>query len=199
MAEALQIDLFAEDQAHEELLRPLLERMAREQKRPARVRVRSARGGHGRAIQELKLYQQSMLKGITGSTLPDLLVVAIDANCKNYTDTLKEIQGALQDEFRDRTVGACPDPHIERWYLADLDAFHQVVGIRPSIAKQKCERDVYKRLLASAVVEAGHPATLGGIEFARELAEAMSYFRAGKSESALKHFLEETAGRLKTS
>ncbi len=199
MADAIQIDLFAEDQAHEELLRALLERMAREQHRPARVRVRSARGGHGRAIQELKLYQRSMLKGVSGSTLPDLLVVAIDGNCKSYTDTLKEIKEALQDEFRDRTVGACPDPHIERWYLADLDAFQQVVGVRPSIGKQKCERDVYKRLLAKAVVDAGHPATLGGIEFARELAEAMDYFRAGKSENALKHFLDETEGRLKTS
>jgi hypothetical protein len=199
MADPIRIDLFAEDRAHEELLCPLLERMAREQQRAVELRIRSARGGHGRAILELKLYQRSMLKGVAGGTLPDLLVVAIDANCKSYHDTLEEIQQALQDEFRHRTVGACPDPHIERWYLVDPDAFQQVVGIRPSIGKQKCERDVYKRLLAEAVVEAGHPATLGGIEFARELAEAIDYYRAGKAEPALKHFLDGTVSLLKTS
>jgi hypothetical protein len=194
MADAFQIDLFAEDRAHEELL----ERMGREQQRVVQVRVRSARGGHGQAIQELKLYQRSMLKGVTGTTLPDLLVVAIDSNCKSYNETLTTINDALQDEFRGLAVGACPDPHIERWYLADLDTFQEVVGVRPKLGKQKCERDLYKRLLADAVVEAGHPATLGGIEFARELAESMDFFRAGKSEHALKHFVEEAARRMKS-
>jgi hypothetical protein len=49
------------------------------------------------------------------------------------------------------------------------------------------------------VVEAGHPATLGGLEFARELAEAMNFFKAGKADSSLKHFVEEVRNRLRTS
>jgi hypothetical protein len=199
MAEPVLVDLFAEDRGHEELLCPLIQRMAREQNRTVDLRVRSARGGHGRAIEELKLYQRSMKKGVSGDKLPDLVVVAIDSNCKSYTETAKEIQQALEDEFRDRAVCACPDPHVERWYMADLDGFQQVVGVRPAVGKQKCERDVYKRLLAQAVVDAGHPATLGGIEFARELADAMDFYRAGKVESALKHFLDETTARLKRS
>ena len=197
MSKPRRIDLFAEDRGHEELLKPLLERVAREQGKDVRVSVRSARGGHGRAITELKLYQKSILKGIGGEALPDVLVVAIDGNCAGFASAQKTIRDALADEFQDRTVGASPDPHIERWYLADRTAFHQVVGITPNVGKLKCERDVYKRLLADAVTAAGHPPTLGGIEFARELAEAMDFFRAGKSDSSLKHFLEGVVARFK--
>jgi len=198
MSNPLRIDLFAEDRGHEELLRPLLERLAREQGKDARVAVRSARGGHPRAVAELKLYQKSVLKRIGGETLPDLLVVAIDGNCSSFASAQQTIRDALGKEFQDRTISASPDPHIERWFLADLEAFHQVVGAAPAVGKQKCERDVYKRLLAHAVREAGHPPTLGGIEFARELAEAMDYYRAGKADSSLKHFLEEVTARLKS-
>jgi hypothetical protein len=197
MSESLLIDLFAEDRAHEELLRPLLERMARECEKDVQVRVRSARGGHGRVLAELRLYQKSMLKKVAGKLLPDVLVVAIDANCESLTAARNHIESALEATFRDRTLRACPDPHIERWYLADLKAFHEVVGITPVVPKNKCERDLYKGILSSAVAEAGHPPTLGGIEFARELAEGMDFFRAGKGDSSLKHFLDETLARFR--
>ena len=153
------------------------------------------RGGHGRAIAELKLYQRATLKK-SDAALPDLLVIAIDANCASYTEARKQISEALLEEFRDLTVYACPDPHIERWYMADLEGFHKAVGITPPLPKQKCGRDVWKAALAKAVIDAGHPPTLGGIEFARELVEAMDFFRAGKSDQPLKHFLEETRMRL---
>lgn len=35
------------------------------------------------------------------------------------------------------------------------------------------------------VTGAGHPSTLGGIEFGRELAGALDIFRAGKNDSSL--------------
>src|SRR5215213_3957867 len=89
MSSRPRIDLFAEDREHEELLKPLLERLAREQGKDVRVSVRSARGGHGRAIAELKLYQRSVLKRIGGATLPDVLVVAIDANCASFSSAQK--------------------------------------------------------------------------------------------------------------
>ncbi len=197
MSETFLIDLFAEDRAHEELLRPLLERLARECARDIQIRVRSARGGHGRVLAELSLYQKSMLKRVVGEQLPDVLVVAIDANCKSPTATRKQIESSLEVTFCDRTLHACPDPHVERWYLADLQAFHEIVGITPTVPKDKCERDLYKGILAKAVIDAGHPATLGGIEFARELADRMDFFRAGKSDKSLKHFLDETLARFR--
>lgn len=197
MSKALLIDLFAEDRAHEEWLKPLLERVAREESTAVRIRVRSARGGHSRVITELKTYQRSFEKGI-GGQVPDLLIAAVDANCSNFAESQKSIQDALQAQFIGRTIRATPDPHIERWYLADLEAFHEVVGITPSFEAEKCERDYYKAVLAKAVSDAGHPVTLGGIEFARELVDALDYFRAGKADNSLKHFLEELRGQFRT-
>jgi hypothetical protein len=191
------IDLFTEDRAHEEWIRPLLEGLAMEEKALVRVRVRSARGGHGRVFAELKTYQQGFEKGIGGS-MPDLLVAAVDANCSTFVEAQNKIQEVLRPEFQGCTVKATPDPHIERWFLADLETFHAVVGITPEIEAGKCVRDYYKTMLAKAFEEAGHPPTLGGIEFARELVYALDYFRAGKADNSLKHFLEEIRGRFKT-
>jgi len=53
-------------------------------------------------------------------------------------------------------------------------------------------------MLAEAVADAGHPATLGGIEFARELVDAMNFYRAAKADSSLKHFLDEATARFKS-
>jgi hypothetical protein len=140
---------------------------------------------------------QSFERGIGGS-VPDLLVAAIDANCSSFVEDQNKIQEVLRPEFKDCTVKATPDPHIERWFLADLETFHAVVGITPEFETGKCVRDYYKTVLAKAVEEAGHPPTLGGIEFARELVDALDYYRAGRADNSLKHFLEDIRGRFKT-
>jgi hypothetical protein len=198
MSSPLTVDLFVEDRAHEEFLKAMLRRIATEQERSLSVRVRSARGGHPRVLEELTLYQKSVLKAPESLSMPDLLIIAIDANCKRWSNARKEIQERIQSQFAARSIVVCPDPHIERWYLADLDSFVQVVGVRPNIGKRKCERDRYKAILAKAIVDAGHPPTLGGIEFAQELVAAMDLYRAGKAEGSLKHFLDETMAYIKT-
>ena len=141
--------------------------------------------------------QRGFGKGL-GGKLPDLLVAAIDANCESFASAQKIIQDALREPFSGRTIKATPNPYIEMWFLADLEAFHQVVGTTPSFKAEKCERDYYKDVLAQAVVEAGHPPTLGGIEFARELVEALDYYRAARAVSSLKHFLDEAKARIKS-
>jgi hypothetical protein len=92
---------------------------------------------------------------------------------------------------------ACPDPHFERWYLADPDSFKAVVGRSPMLGKKKCARNHYKDALARAVRQAGHPPTLGGIEFARELVARMNLYHAGRNDRSLKAFLEDLRGRLR--
>jgi hypothetical protein len=196
MSRPLVIDLFVEDTAHAEFLVPLTGRIAGERKREVDCRVRSAQGGQGRALAELELYQGLTLNGLGGG-MPDLLVVGIDANCRSLTAVRNEILGVLDDRLRECCVPACPDPHVERWYLADLEAFHSVVGITPSVPRDKCERGFYKQILARAVVDGGHPPMLGGIEFASDLVAAMDLFRAGRTESSLKHFADGLSGRLK--
>lgn len=59
-------------------------------------------------------------------------------------------------------------------------------------------RDYYKDALAKVVRKAGHPATLGGIEFAQELVERMDLYRAGRNERSLKAFVDDLRGRLRT-
>jgi hypothetical protein len=183
------VDVLAEDAAHEGFLRPLIGRLAREVDVRVEVRVRSARGGHPRVIQELDLYQRAIAQGVAGR--PDLLVVAIDSNCAPYPRARRSIEREIRTEFRGITVIACPDPHVERWYLADPPSFGQVVGKQPRGGKRKCGRDLYKRRLAEAVAAAGHPVLLGGIEFAEELVASMDLYRAGKTERSLKRFVDD--------
>lgn len=185
-------DLFVEDRAHEEFLKAMLTRISKEEGRMITVRIRSARGGHGRALKEFSLYQKSVLKASSDMGMPDLLFVAIDANCKRLNSARKEIEAHIDPPFQNRTIIACPDPHIERWYLADPDTFFKVVGIRPKAQKKKCDRDRYKAILSKAIVDAGHPPTLGGIEFAREIVDSMDLYKCSKADKALKDFIQFT-------
>lgn len=194
MAEGLMVDIFAEDRAHEEFICALVRRLAAEKNRKTVITVRAARGGHGRVTAELKLYQLAAQRGL--SRLPDVLVVAVDANCKRFAAARADLIGAMEAGFQAVAAIACPDPHVERWYLADPESFARVVGVEPKPGRRKCERDRYKSLLAQAVREGGHVPALGGIEFAEELVNAMDLFRASRHERSLKAFLDELEGRL---
>ena len=197
MSEALLVEFFVEDNAHRELLVPLAERVAREEKIGLRCRVRNARGGHAGAMGSFKRYQILREKGVGGREAAALLVVAIDGNCSTFTEASRNIRRATRDAFVHMLVTACPDPHIERWYLADPQSFQDVVGFWPSVGPRKCVRNHYKDILTTAVASGGHPPTLGGIEFGRELVDAMDLFRAGKNDSSLKAFVEELRDALR--
>lgn len=98
---------------------------------------------------------------------------------------------AAKDPFRQVTAVACPDPHVERWYMADPQSFAEVVGKVPRLRRRKCDRDCYKEMLTRLVAASGHPSTLGGIESAHDLVEAMDLYRAGKNAKSLKHFVDD--------
>jgi hypothetical protein len=195
MNSSVAIDVFVEDRAHEAFLLPMVRRIAREANVDVSTRVRSARGGHGRAIAELGVYQNLVEKTAAQATEPTLLVVGIDGNCMTFAKAREAIQAEIKGRFIDRMVMACPDPHVERWYLADPDSFETVVGYRPTVGKKKCARDHYKRLLSKAVQQAGHPPTLGGIEFASELVDGMDLYRAGKNDHSLGAFVDDLHAR----
>lgn len=191
MSRPLLVEFFVEDDAHRQLLVPLVERMGREEGLALQCQIRNAHGGHAKAMTSFKRYQLLREKGVGGRAAPAILVVAIDGNCSSFTETARNIRRATGDPFVHMLVTACPDPHIERWYLADPDSFHAVVGTRPSVGRRKCVRDHYKQMLTTAILGAGHPSTLDGVEFARELADAMDLFRAGKHDSSLKAFVRD--------
>ena len=199
MSDSLVVDLFVEDVAHEEFVGALTNRIAREEQVALSVQARSARGGHPRAMGEFRTYQTLVEKGALASRIPDLVVVVIDGNCTTSGKKRAEIQKATRPRFLDRLVAGCPNPHVERWFLADPDSFHKVVGYRPVVGREnrRCEREHYKRLLADAIRKGSQPATLGGIEFAAELVEAMNLHRAGRSDSSLRAFIGDLRSRFR--
>ena len=189
MSSTLAIDVFAEDAAHEAFLVPFIRRLACQECVLPDIRVRSAVGGHGRVLSEFDLFGKLVLSGRLA--MSDIIVVCIDANCRTYTTAREEIIDRTDASLRCRVVVACPDPHIERWYMVDTTGFASVVGVEPSLPKHKCERDSYKAALGNALGQAGLLAPLGGIEFAPELVGGMDLFRACRSDRSLKAFIDE--------
>ncbi len=197
MSDPLVVDIFVEDRAHEEFVKPLLTRLAREEDVEVWPRVRSATGGHGRAIAEFNLYQRYAERSGASSIPADLVVVAIDGNCSTFAAARKRLQDAAIAMVRDRLVVACPDPHVERWYVADPQSFESIVGYRPSVGSRKCARDHYKKILVSAIAQGCHPVALGGVEFGPELVEVMDLYRAGRNDSSLKAFVDDLRTELR--
>lgn len=155
MSDPMLVDLFVEDRAHEELLKPLVTRVGNEEQVDVRTSVRIARGGHAQAINEFKRYQRAAEFGGLSGRLADLVVVGIDGNCSTFANARDEIRRAAGPAFIDRLVVACPDPHVERWYLADPQSFNIVVGDQPKVGVKKCARDYYKQILTDSIQRGG--------------------------------------------
>lgn len=184
------VGLFAEDRGHAAFVQALVDRIGREEGQTLDLAVVSGQGGHGRALDEFKVYQRAVIRSVTQA--PRLVVVAIDANCVGWNEARAAIRDSVEPEFVPPVVVASPDPHVERWYLADPESFHEVVGASAPRERVKCERDRYKNQLRDAVRRGGHVPTLGGIEFAQEIVNAMDLYRAGRSEPSLRAFVNDT-------
>ena len=160
------IDLFAEDAGHEAVLLPLLKRVAEQYRVEIQVRAVSVRGGYGKVETELKEYVRDLLK--CRQDLPDLVVVATDANCQGFRQRRKRLETTTQ-AIRERIVFAVPDPHVERWLLRDPSAFKEALGRSCDPPDQKCDRGRYKTLLLKAIRDAGSAPLLGGLEHAEDI------------------------------
>ena len=79
--------------------------------------------------------------------------------------------------LQDRLVFAVPDPHIERWYLADQRAFNEAVGpaAAPEMPRYKCEQDFYKQLLLDRFAAANVSTLSVGPEFGRPIADKIDF------------------------
>jgi len=183
-----EIALFVEDHAHQLFLTALISRMANEYGIQIKPNWRNVRRGHGAVIRELKEYVRDLQRDRAG--LPDLVIVATDANCKGMKERLNEIITATKEQPID-IVCAIPDPHIERWLLLDSAAFKTVFGRGCMAPDYKCERARYKKLLIEAILETGITPSLGGIEFAEDIVRAMDFHRVGRIDPSLGRLLEE--------
>jgi hypothetical protein len=190
------IDLFCEDSGHEQFVVALVNKIAGGIAVDVDVRPISARGGHGRAIRELKAYQKALQTSRMLGGMPDLLVVVIDGNCKGWHQAHKAIASEVDKGVFARFCVGCPDPHVERWCMADPTTFARVIGQAPRPDPVKCERAIYKQLLRRSIEEAGHTIISDVMEFAGELVQAMDLYRAGRQERSLGAFVDELRSAL---
>lgn len=192
MAERPWIDLYCEDSGHEQFARALLKRLAGEISLKLSINTVSGRGGHGQAVTEFKAWQRAVTSGRGIShQIPDLLVLMIDANSTGWAPVRREIEQAIDRAVFPRYAIGCPDPHVERWCLADPQAVQKVLGIAAPPDPGKHERGLYKNLFRQTILKAGQPILTNEMEYAPDLVNAMDLFRAGKNQPSLKHFVDE--------
>lgn len=173
------ISFFGEDEGHRAFLVPLIERIASEYHVPIAVREYSVRGGFGKVENEFGEYVRDLLK--FQEDLPNLVVVATDANCFGFRRRRKKLE-EMAERIKDRVVYAVPDPHIERWMLIDAAAFKAVLGNPCDAPDQKCGRDRYKKLLSQAIRDAGVTPLLGGMEHAEDIVREIDLKHASKGD-----------------
>lgn len=195
MAKHFHVDLLCEDRGHEQFLSPLIQRIVVEFGLLLDLRVVSARGGAPRLDLELELFRKSIE---FNSRKPDAIVIGQDGNCNGWLKTADQIKARLGSKLAHLLVPACPDPHVEKWYLADQSAFTKVVGGgRISLSTAKCQRDYYKRLLTKAIGDAGHFDGSGGLDFGPDLVAQMDIFATCRSNPDLASFVDGLRARAK--
>ncbi len=188
----LNIGYFLEDNLHERFFIALTGRIAGELGVAVAFEVRNATGGRGQVMAELRGYLQDVRAG--RQPVHPILVVAIDGNCQTYQARRNEIQQvAEQTGYPGDVVCAVPDPHVERWYLADIEGFKRAIESSqpPPLPAYKCEHRRYKDALRHAFRTAGISPQLGGAEYAQEIVAAMDLYRAAQADAAFKHFLDD--------
>ena len=180
-----EVALFVEDNAHQKVVGALLRRLADESELTVRLDWRSAVGGRGRVVQELKRYLRDLT---TQGGQPDLIVVATDANCIGLQQRIREIDASAAVS---RVVLAVPDPHIERWLLLDGAAFKSVFGKGSDAPDRKCDRGRYKHQLFEAIRATGVVPLLGGIQYAEDIVRRMNIENAARADPSFGHFVNE--------
>ncbi len=187
------IALFVEDFAHQQVIGALIQRFANEHQTHISLDWRNAMRGHGKVVQELKNYLRDIKK--QGEPLPNLIIVAADANCKKRNERIKELNNSNAPA---PIVFAIPDPHIERWLLLDSAAFKAAVGRGCDAPDQKCDRDRYKKRLIEAIHAADIMPSLGGIEFAEDIVQNMNIERVKEADRSFQRFVDDFIHKLIT-
>lgn len=182
----LEVALFVEDYAHLQIIGALVNRLAQDCGIEVLLDRRNARRGYGAVARELNDYLRDLTR--QGGPLPDLIIVATDANCKGLNERIRELHGP---DAPAPMILAVPDPHVERWLLLDGAAFRAVFGRGCDAPDLKCRRDRYKQRLIEAIFAAGVTPSLGGIEFAEDIVQHMDIDRAAQADRSFQRFVED--------
>jgi hypothetical protein len=168
------ITLFCEDSFHEKFVGALLTRFGIDYGISVSSTVLSAQGGLPRMHNEFKMFLRDLSR--QRQALPDSIIVVADANCQGHNGRKELMDGVLATypQFEQLVSYAIPDPHIERWMLADPIAFRDVFGRGCTLPAVKCSKNEYKNLLRNEIRNSGIEAPLGGEEYAEDIVGAMT-------------------------
>lgn len=193
----MDIGIFAEDAAHEAFVAPLAVRLAVDEGVEPHIHVRSSSGGIGVALRELKQYIRDLSLGY--DDFLEVLIVAIDSNCQGPAVRRKQVEAIVGGKYAGRLVLAVPDPHIERWYLADPLVVGRLFGEErgADVPAQKCERNRYKKVLREAFLPFGVDPPTGGSEYGADIVSEMDLDRALEVES-LRAFADDLTGEIRS-
>jgi hypothetical protein len=190
------IGLFVEDYAHEAFIEALVNRLKAEWRIEAEIHKQSVTGGHGKVLAAFREYLRDLQS--QRENYFDGVIVATDANCKEFNERLKEMKEIEGSYSVGRVIYAIPDPHIERWFLLDSSAFKTVFGRGCAAPDRKCERDRYKDALRIAVVEAGVTPPLGGVEYADDLVKKLDLERVSRLDKPFGLLVKDLQALFKT-
>ncbi len=188
------IAVFCEDSFHEQFIAALLQRYQAEHGVPVGTRFLSAQGGLSRMHGEFKDFLRDLARERT--PLPAAVIVVVDANCLGHVrrrDLFDHVVEAYP-AFSQLVHYAIPDPHIERWMLADPRAFQAVFGRGCTCPAVKCAKDEYKRLLRREIRGSGIDPPRGGEEYAADIVAAMDLGYVEIHETSLGLFLKVLKG-----
>src|SRR5690348_2477165 len=132
----MRVNLIVEDSAHELFLRPMIIRLGKERNVTPFINTISAVGGRPRVLEATRIFETT--NKALGEGLPDSLIVATDGNCVGFVARRNEVTGVLSQRLVEFATPAVPDPHIERWLLADPEAFRAAVGLGVQPPQRKC-------------------------------------------------------------
>ncbi|MGH8906621.1 MAG: hypothetical protein ACRD0K_08915 [Egibacteraceae bacterium] len=180
----IDVGLFLEDDGHRAFLAPLCRRLADGEGCEIRLHERSASGGIGVTLRQLRQYVRDLRDGV--EQFMQVLIVAVDGNCQGFNERRKLIEQVVGDRYPGQLVIAVPDPHVELWYLADPDAPGRALGraVPVQVPTYKCERARYKTLLREVFSAVGIQAPAGGIEFGDDIVAELDLDRACRNDRA---------------
>ena len=189
MAERLVLDLFCEDSGHEVFITNLVRVIARSLAvmEPPLVKPISARGGHGKAISELKAWQRGLRSGAL--VHGDALLVVIDANSKGWRAMDRDVRAAIDASLYPQVLIGCPDPHVEVWCAADPAAFQSQFSVAVPPAPSRAGRLVYKQWLRTALEQAGVVVLGDPMDICLDLLPAMDMVKACQNNPSLGHLV----------
>jgi hypothetical protein len=190
---ACRVELFCEDSAHESCARAIVGRIATELGVSVSIHTASAKLGIGRLKTELAAFH-ALVRRRAGT--PDLLVVVVDANAVGPQARRREVEELVDASVFPRHVIGTPDPCVERWLLADPEAFAERFGVQPPLAAVRDRRD-WKRRLQETLERAGEIVTQGGGEFADDIIETLDFYRARQADPTIQTFADDLRAALK--